>query len=170
MNDNQISSEPRKKSPLPFFLFGMLVGIVMCGVAVYILMPRMMIVTKECNQGVDETIAALEKSIVANGWVISGIKEMNQSLAAHGVDFNPPVKQISLCKPECARCVLESDRHLSCIMPCTFSVWEGDDGKVYLSKMNTALMGKMFGGKVAKIMGGNVARDDAKILEGLLKN
>ena len=56
------------------------------------------------------------------------------------------------------------------MMPCTFSVWEGDDGKVYLSKMNMALMAKMFGGNIAKVMGGNVAKDEERILSGLLKD
>jgi hypothetical protein len=34
-----------------------------------------------------------------------------------------------------------------------FCVWEDDDGKVYLSKMNLTLMAKMFGGNIAKVMG-----------------
>jgi len=55
------------------------------------------------------------------------------------------------------------------MMPCTFSVWEGDDEKVYLSKMNMALMAKMFGGNIAKIMGKKVMHDEEKILQGLLE-
>ena len=41
--------------------------------------------------------------------------------------------------------------------------------KTYLSKMNVGLMGKMFGGNIAKVMGGSVAVDEHKILLGLLK-
>ena len=47
--------------------------------------------------------------------------------------------------------------------------WEGDDGKVYLSKMNLALMAKMFGGNIAKVMGKKVVRDEEEILRDLLK-
>jgi hypothetical protein len=55
-------------------------------------------------------------------------------------------------------------------MPCKFSIWEGGDGKVYLTKMNTGLMGKLFGGNVAKVMGSSVTADEEAILEGLLKD
>ena len=43
---------------------------------------------------------------------------------------------------EYAKSVLTSDRHISCIMPFSMAVWEADDGKVYLSEMNMALMAK----------------------------
>ena len=53
-------------------------------------------------------------------------------------------------------------------MPCSISVWEGDDGRVYLSEMNMALMAKLFGGNVGKVMGGKVVSDEEKMLEGIL--
>jgi hypothetical protein len=49
------------------------------------------------------------------------------------------------------------------------AVWQGDDGKVYLSEMNMGLMAKIFGGNISKIMGGKVVKDEEKMLEGLLK-
>lgn len=49
------------------------------------------------------------------------------------------------------------------------AIWEADDGKVYLSKMNMSLMAKMFGGNVANVMGEKVVHDEEKILEGLLE-
>ncbi|AQT69169.1 hypothetical protein STSP2_02356 [Anaerohalosphaera lusitana] len=76
---------------------------------------------------------------------------------------------VQLCKPEYAADILTTDRHTSCFMPCTMSVWEDDSGKVYLSKINLGLMGKMFGGNIAKVMGGQVVKDEHEILKGLLK-
>ena len=153
-------------------LIGGVIGFVLCGLIMFAAMPSMMIVTKECKLGFDETIAALQKQIPDHDWVIvSGQPmDMNKSMAKHGVTFAPRVKLIKLCKPEYAKSVLETDRHISCMMPCTLAVWEADDGKVYLSKMNLSLMAKMFGGNVAKIMGGNVVKEEEKILSGLLKN
>ena len=95
--------------------------------------------------------------------------DMNNSIAQHGVDFKPRVKLVKLCNAEYAKSVLTTDRYVSCLMPCTMAVWEGDDGKVYLSEMNMSLMAKMFGGNIAKVMGGKVAGDEEEILEGLLK-
>lgn len=153
-------------------MIGLVIGFLLCGVVVFTTMPSLMIVTAESKLGFDETVAALEKRIPERGWVISGDKpiDMNKSMAKHGVTFEPRVKLVKLCKAEYAKSVLTTDRHVSTMMPCTFSVWEGDDGKVYLSKMNMGLMAKMFGGNVAKVMGGHVVEDEGKILEGFLKD
>ncbi|OQY06665.1 MAG: hypothetical protein B6I25_03470 [Planctomycetales bacterium 4572_13] len=153
-------------------LVGILVGFVLCGIVMFTAMPSMMIVTKECQLGFDETVAALEKRIPEHGWVVSGGKaiDMNASLAKNGVEFGPRVKLVKLCNAEHAKSVLTTDRWVSCLMPCTMAVWEGDDGKVYLSEMNMGLMAKMFGGNIAKVMGGSVVHDEEQILEGLLKD
>ncbi|MBN1806031.1 MAG: DUF302 domain-containing protein [Sedimentisphaerales bacterium] len=148
------------------------IGFLLCGIILFTTMPSMMIVTEECKLGFDETVAALEKRIPEHGWVLSGDQpvDMNKSMAKHGVTFGPRVKLIKLCKPEYAKSVLTTDRNISCMMPCTMAVWQADDGKVYLSKMNLSLMAKMFGGNIAKVMGQKVVNDEEKILEGLLKN
>ncbi len=150
---------------------GFVIGFVLCGIIMALAMPSMMIITKQSKLGFDETIAALEKQIPEQGWVLSGGQpiDMNKSMATHGVIFEPRVKLVKLCKAEYAKSVLTTDRHVSTMMPCTLSVWEGDDGKVYLSKMNMALMAKMFGGNVAKVMGEKVVHDEEEILQGLLE-
>jgi uncharacterized protein (DUF302 family) len=151
-------------------IVGVLVGVCVAVVLVVVLMPSMMLITHETTRGYDETIAALQERIQGAGWVVSGVKEMNPSLAKEGVDFKPRVSLVSLCQPHYAKSILTTDRHISVMMPCKFSVWEGDDGKVYLTQMNTGLMGKLFGGNVAKVMGSSVAGDEEKILRGLLKD
>jgi uncharacterized protein (DUF302 family) len=151
---------------------GVVIGVVLCGLIVWTVMPSMMIVTKECMLGFDETVAALEKRIPEHGWVLSGGKaiDMNASLAEQGVTFKPRVKLIKLCKAEYAQSVLTTDRHVSCLMPCTMAVWEGDDGKTYLSEMNMGLMARLFGGNIQRIMGGKVVQEESHILDGLLKD
>lgn len=149
---------------------GFVVGVLFCGVIAIKAMPSLMIVTRQSKLGFDETIAALEKRIGENGWAIQSGQpiDMNQSMAKHGVNFKPRVKLVKLCKAEYAKDVLTTDRNISTMMPCTFSVWEGDDGKAYLSKMNLALMARMFGGNIAKVMGKKVVHDEEKILRDLL--
>jgi uncharacterized protein (DUF302 family) len=95
---------------------------------------------------------------------------MNQSLAKHGQSLDRRVKVIQMCHPEYARSVLETDRHVSALMPCAVAVWENDAGEVMVSKMNTGLMGKMFGGNIAKVMGGYVAKDEAAILSSVTES
>ena len=169
MTDNNENMCKGSKKIIIGSVVGLIIGILLTIITTVAVMPSMMIVTKETSLGFDETVTALEKSIVENGWVISTIMDMNKSMAKHGVEFTPRVKLIKLCKPEYAKSVLETDRHISTMMPCTFSVWEGNDGKVYLSKMNMGLMAKIFGGNVAKVMGGDVAREEEIMLSGVLK-
>lgn len=56
---------------------GFLVGATLIGVMIWMLMPSMMILTKESNLGFDETVAALEKSIEDSGSVVSRVVDMN---------------------------------------------------------------------------------------------
>ena len=156
-----------KKNVLTSGLVGLVVGAILSVTVIFLLMPSMMIVTEECSLGFDETVSALEKSITENGWVVSTVTDMNKSMSKHGVEFSPRVKLIKLCQPEYAKSVLETDRYISTMMPCTFSVWEDDEGKVHLSKMNMGLMAKLFGGNVARVMGGSVAEEEEKMISGL---
>ena len=150
---------------------GVIIGFVLCAIVMISAMPSMMIVTRERRMGLDETVAALEKRIPEHGWVVSGGKamNMNDSLAKNGADFKPGIRIVKLCNAEYAKSILTTDRNVSCMMPCTMSVWEDNDGKVYLSKMNMSLVAKMFGGNIGKIMGGKVVQDEEKVLEGLLR-
>jgi len=171
MSENEkVSKQTVKKNTWPLVLAGFIVGVIVCGLVMFTVMPSLMIVTEECALGFDETVSALQHNIEDNGWAVSRIADMNKAMARHGVNFEPRVTLVKLCKAEYAQSVLTTDRQVSTMMPCTFSVWEGDDGKVYLSKMNMALMAKMFGGNVAKVMGNSVVKDELKILEGIVKN
>jgi hypothetical protein len=87
-----------------------------------------------------------------------------------GVEFGPRVKRVKQCEPEDARSTLTTDRHVSTRMPCMMAVWEGDGGRAYLAKMNIPLMARMFGGNIAKVVGGNVAQDEHAILSGIVQD
>ena len=144
---------------------GFITGVLAFGILLFTTAPSMMLKT----YGYDETIERIQERIESAGWVVSGISELNKSLSKEGVNFEPRVTLLSLCHPKYAESVLTTDRYVSVMMPCKFSIWEGDDGKVYLTKMNMGLMGKMFGGNIAEIMGGKVARDEEAMLQGMLK-
>lgn len=151
-------------------IVSVLIGICITVVTMVFVMPSLMLETYEATLEYDEMIEALQGRVLQAGWVVSGVKEMNQSLAKEGVEFEPRVTLFSICQPQYAESILTTDRDISVMMPCKFCLWEGDDGKVYLTKMNTGLMGKLFGGNVAKVMGGSVTADEERILEGLLKD
>lgn len=148
---------------------GILIGGLLCGILVVVQMPKMMLLTHESTMGLEETVEAIEKAIGNQGWSSPGTMNLNKAMAKHDVEFAPQVRIISLCKATYAKDVLTTDRYVSSLMPCRISVWEDDDGKVYVSKMNTGLMGKLFGGNIAKVMGEAVGRDEQAILAGIIR-
>lgn len=132
--------------------------------AAYKAAPSLMIVSGETGMTFDESVARLEKSIKDNGWEHAGTSRLSDSIEKKGYVLGRRVAVVKLCHPEYALSVLKSDRHLSALMPCSVAIWEGDDGKVRYSKMNTGLIAPVFGGNVKKVMGGQVSADEHKIL------
>jgi uncharacterized protein (DUF302 family) len=150
-------------------LVGLLLGMAVTAGAVWLVMPGLMVVEHESRLDFDATVSALEKAVKAKGWVVRGVADMQKSLAKHGVTFPRRVKVVKLCHPRYAGSVLQTDRQMAALMPCSIAVYEDDDGTVRISKMNTGLLGTMFGGNVARVMGEHVARDEAKMLDGIVR-
>lgn len=126
--------------------------------------PSLMITSAETGMTFDESVAKLEQSIKDNGWEHAGTSRLSDSIEKKGYVLGRRVAVVKLCHPEYALSVLKSDRYVSALMPCSVSIWEGDDGKVRYSKMNTGLIAPVFGGNVARVMGGQVSADEHRIL------
>jgi len=169
-SDEGIGQSKRRGSWVFPALGGMLLGAVLIAVVAWQMMPKMMIVEHESKYGLDETIVRLKQAIEDAGWICPGVRDMNKSMAKQGVTFDKRVRLVEMCKAEHAKSVLETDRHIATLMPCAIAVYEGDDGKVHISSMNMGLMGKMFGGNIAKVMGGAVAADERIIISSVVKD
>jgi uncharacterized protein (DUF302 family) len=147
---------------------GLVAGVILTGVLIKVVMPKMMIVTRRSRLGFDETVEKLSGNIgAADGWTLQNVWDMNASMAKHGVEFPKRVQKLNLCNAGYASQVLTNERWASSLMPCGIAVWEDDEGDVWVSKMNTGLMGKMFGGTIARVMGGSVAQDEHRMMEGV---
>ena len=149
-------------------LGGLLAGVLITAIAVVLMMRSRMIVHRKSRYGFEDTVSRVERAIEEAGWVLAASKRFNENLARHGVSFAPRIQLISLCRAEYAESVLRDSRHMACLMPCTFAVYEADDGSVRISKMNTGLMGRVFGGTVARIMGGKVGPEETRILQDIV--
>mgnify|MGYP006284377073 CR=1 FL=1 len=162
--------ERNRKGNLASAVGGLVAGVIVTLVTVLLVMPGLMIVTQPSRLDFDATVATLEQELKEQGWASPGTIHLNKSMARHGVELTPRVAVVQLCKAKYAKSVLQTDRYVSCLMPCSVSVWEGDDGTVYVSKMNTGLMGKLFGGNVAAVMGNHVAREEHAILTEVISD
>jgi len=163
---------PKKKNVIsvPSLVASVFFGIALTALAGWAAMPRMMLTVHQSRYSdVDQTCEELKAAIEAAGWSCPAIRDMNKSMAKHGVQHDRPVRIVELCQADYAHDILGGNPEVSTLMPCAFGVYEGADGKVYISGMNTGLMGKMFGGKIAEVMGTEVSQDEEKILERIIQ-
>jgi uncharacterized protein (DUF302 family) len=147
---------------------GVAAGILLTVVTVASVMPKMMIHEKESPLGYKETLQHLERTITESGWIISRTLDLQNSMTKQGKTI-PPVTLLKICQADYADQILNTDdaMYVSVMMPCGIAIYQKSDGKTYVSTMNTGLMGRLFGGVVATVMGGPVAADEARFLEFL---
>lgn len=151
------------------FIIGLVLGIIVTLVAVVIILPKQMFVVKESKLGFAETVAAIEQSAADNQWGISHKYDLQATLKGKGYDVKP-VNVMSLCKPDHANQILSSneERLASALMPCRIAVYE-NDGKTYVSMLNSALFSKFMSSKIKSVMG-EAAAENAIILNPVVKN
>lgn len=63
--------------------------------------------------------------------------------------------------------VLSATPKMAAIMPCSWAVYELEDGSVWLATMNISMMARMFSGPVASAMGEVAAAADAFLAQVL---
>jgi uncharacterized protein (DUF302 family) len=143
------------------FLLGFLAGVVVLGAVAWKMMPGLMLNETVSPYSLEETVDRIQKNAVEAGWVVSGLVKLEASIARHGGADVPRTWLINLCQANHASRILadDADRVVSVMMPCTISVYEKSDGKTYIASMNAGLLGRMFGGTVAEVMGREVAAE-----------
>ena len=152
-------------------LDGFLVGIVLVSALGWIMMPGMMLHETLSPYTVNETVEKIKTSALAEGWVVAGVKPLHKAVKKHGGYDIPPVMLINLCQADHAYNILKEDDNkvLSVMMPCTISVYQKGDGKTYIGSMNAGLLGTMFGGTIAEIMGKQVAAQQQIFVDAATK-
>jgi len=169
--DTELDKRPsasfgKRKLPMVFVLVGLVTGAGLIALTgCQSMAVRMVTVYESKYQDVDRTCEALKAAIEAQGLKCPAIRNLTKSMAKCGVHLDRQVRVVEFCKADYAHDMLKDNPEVCTLMPCTFGVYEGDDGKIYISNMNQRLMGKMFGGSVAKVMSERVAQDEARILE-----
>ena len=147
-------------------LIGFVAGVILVSVVGWLMMPGLMLKEYQSPFGVEETVEQISQRAIAEGWVVSGVTPLNNSVKKHGGGNLPPVSLINICQAHHAYNILKEDKNkiVSVMMQCTMSVYQKADGKTYIGTMNAGLLGKMFGGTVAKVMGGEVAEQQEKFI------
>ena len=153
-------------------ILGTIIGFLLMGIIVWIAMPPMMINVHKSQYGFDETVAAVEKAVTAQqGWKVSKVFDIQKNIIDAGHQDMTRVKIVSLCNPHYANRILSDDKDkvVTTMMPLGIGVYETKDGSIYMSEMNVGLVGMMFGGTIAEVMG-DASTDIAKMIAAVSEN
>jgi len=114
----------------------------------------------------EQTIEKLSTEILNGGWKISVTHDMQGTLNKSGIEVLP-VKVIELCNPKLASQILKGSdtRIYSTMLPCRISVYQKDDGKTYISMINSPAMASQIGGIVEKVMNDAFLQAEKFIME-----
>lgn len=147
-------------------IFGTIFGFLLMGIIVWIALPPMMIDVHKSQYSFDETITAVEKVVAAQeGWKVVKVFDIQKNIVDAGYQDMTNVKIIALCNPHYAQSILseDKDKMVTAMMPLGIGVYETNNGDVYMSEMNVGLIGMMFGGTIAEVMGDAAADIDRMI-------
>lgn len=123
------------------------------------------LIEKKSRFGFDQTVDRLKGEAEKGGWSVPAIHDLQQSLAKSGKTVRP-VKVIEICKPKYSGQMLElsDERIISVMMPCRISVYEKEDGSIYIALMDPAPMASGMPENISKVM-----KDASEDTFGLVK-
>ncbi|HKK48851.1 MAG TPA: DUF302 domain-containing protein [Alkalispirochaeta sp.] len=144
------------------------VGVILTLVVVYYSMPGVMMLEDESPYSFDETVQRFEQEVSDAGWSVVVTHDMQAILEGHGHEV-AAVKIFELCSSRYSAEVLAVDeaRTISPMMPCRVSIYETTTGETYVSRMNSQLMAKPFGGVIARVMD-TAAVETEEIIDAVL--
>ncbi|MBU1690280.1 MAG: DUF302 domain-containing protein [Gammaproteobacteria bacterium] len=131
-----------------------LVGMVLMGLIVWFTMPSLMLVKHKSNLNYDETVAALSETLKKKqDWRVLTVNDYQKSAADFGALER--VGSVTICNPRYASKILanDEDRGVTAFMPLGLGVYEDKKGQVFVSQLNVGLLGMLFGGTIADVMG-----------------
>ena len=148
---------------------GLLLGTLLTLVTIFNQAPKLMIVEDESAYDFATTAAKLEEAVKGAGWSIPTVHDMQKTLKGFGHDIDE-VKIYELCSSKYSEIILAVDEGnlVSPIMPCRIAIYVKSDGKTYISRMNSALVAKMYGGIIDEVMQKAYA-DTEVILKQIIK-
>lgn len=131
-----------------------LVGMFLMAGIVWFTLPSLMLIKHKSNQNYEQTVAALSEAIQKKqDWRVLTVNDYQKSTAAFGAIER--TGSVNICNPRYASRILASDadRGVTAFMPLAIGVYEDKKGQVHVSQLNVGLMGMMFGGTIAEVMG-----------------
>jgi len=133
---------------------GVFVGMILMGLIVWFAMPALMLIKHRSNRSYQDAVAILGEALQKKqDWRTVKINDYQESTSAFGIMER--VCSVNVCNPRYASQILKDDanRGVTAFMPLAIGVYEDKKGQVFVSQLNVRLLGMMFGGTIAEVMG-----------------
>lgn len=132
---------------------GIVAGMVIMAIVGFYSLPGMMMLEDESRYDFDTTVEQFEQAVSDAGWSILTVHDMQETLSGHGHDVHS-VKIFELCSARYSAEILKLDdeRIVAPLMPCRIAIYEKSDGKTYISRMDSELLARPFGGVIKDVM------------------
>lgn len=140
-------------------LGGVLIGLFLMGLVVWLMMPSIMLIKSKSSRSYDDTLSILSKDFPKKqDWQLLKTNDYQERTAPFG--SMERVCSMNVCNPRYAWQILSDDanRGVTAFMPLAVGVYEDKKGQVFISQLNVRLLGMMFGGTISKVM--NIAGID----------
>ncbi|MDD4880280.1 MAG: DUF302 domain-containing protein [Gallionellaceae bacterium] len=118
--------------------------------------------------GFDETVTALGAAIARQGWKPGPIHDAQAAMAKSGAAAGKRMKVLEACPAGFNDQLAKASQGKLPPHPCRFTVFEGQDGKTYVMRLNSAFIAKGIEGEAGKMMSFIGADEDA-ILKGIVE-
>lgn len=136
-------------------VLGFVLGVIFTGITISISSGQMMVKELKSPYDFDKTVTVMSERINAKeGWHVTTIINQNKETIENGGFAIGNYKIIKYCSGAFSARMLKADdrKKIGNMMPKSFAIYEKSDGQVYISTMNGAIMGKIFGGEVESII------------------
>ncbi|MFA5082597.1 MAG: hypothetical protein WC474_08650 [Hydrogenophilaceae bacterium] len=118
--------------------------------------------------GFDETVTALGAAIARQGWQKGAIHDAQAAMAKSGAAAGKRMKVLEACPTGFNEKLATASQGKLPPHPCRFTVFEGQDGKTYVMRLNSAFLAKGIEGEAGKMMS-FIGTDEEAILKGVVE-
>lgn len=144
-------------------------GVVLIITMLFVFGPGLMMVESTSKYDFDGTVDRFVTIVEESSWGILNHHDMQQVKAKLGYEVLP-VKVFDLCSGQHSYRILREDdeRIVTPMMPCRISIYEKSDGNTYIARMNSGLVGRLFGGTINNVMQ-TATKESEELIAPLLK-
>lgn len=144
-------------------IIGILAGLILGWLITFLATPKLMFKESKSILDFDSTVEKIEKSVTGKGWKIPAVHDLQATMKKFEKDVRP-VKVFEVCHPDHSYNILarNDERIVSNMMPCRISVYEKEDGSIWISRMNSGIVARPMTKVIRKTM--SLAASDVEMV------